>query len=324
MKVLKNSKALKITAVAVIILALSGVGVNAAVSAAKERAIEAQRIYDEKINKQVNEIESALSTFLEQENYDTQINSLKELKSDLEKYSAGEEKDEKIITAYEESIASAKTSLKESNDKVVANNTQKELEKAKIADLQKNITALTDISAKVEKEKELVYTADEVHKFKTQTSQTIKDYTDQVAKLEKQAKEEAAKKKKEAEEAAKKKKEAEAQAAAEAAYNESITSYAPQDNGYSETTDGGTYTAPNNNNQGGGNTYTPPVNDYVAPPVQQTPPAQSNNNGNIITGGDYTYTDENGNQTTWKEDDLYLNDGTYTPENSPGGGFGFN
>lgn len=287
MKVLKNSKALKITAVAVIILALSGVGVNAAVSAAKERAIEAQRIYDEKINKQVNEIESALSTFLEQENYDTQINSLKELKSDLEKYSAGEEKDEKVVTAYEESIASAKTSLKESNDKVVADNTQKELEKAKIADLQKNITALTDISAKVEKEKDLVYTADEVHKFKTQTSQTIKDYTNQVAKLEKQAKEEAAKKKKEAE----------AQAAAEAAYNESITSYAPQDNGYSETTDGGTYTSPNNNNQGsssnGGNTYTPPVNDYVAPPVQQTPPVQSND-GWTYHDGKGTATDVNG------------------------------
>lgn len=320
MKVLKNSKALKITAVAVIILALSGVGVNAAVSAAKERAIEAQRIYDEKINKQVNEIESALSTFLEQENYDTQINSLKELKSDLEKYSTGEEKDEKVITAYEESIASAKTSLKESNDKVVANNTQKELEKAKIADLQKNITALTDISAKVEKEKELVYTADEVHKFKTQTSQTIKDYTDQVAKLEKQAKEEAAKKKKEAEEAAKKKKEAEAQAAAEAAYNESITSYAPQDNGYSETTDGGTYTAPNNNYQGssnqgstsngGGSSYTPPVNNYT-PPSNQGPE------------NTFTYDDGNGNISEITSSVTNDGNGNYYPDGGNGGSFNF-
>lgn len=261
----------------------------------KEKEAEALRIYEAKIEQQVNHVASEVATIDGMADENAKLEKLKELNKAYESYKKSEEKDERVSAAYESSISKLKDSFKASNEAAVAENTINDLEKASIADLKKHIEKLTGLNDKVDLQGLSVYTKAEQETISSKIVALNKEYTDKVTELEKKVAEE------------KKKKEEEAKLAAEAQQYQSQQDNGGQaSNGYATQND-----ASSNNYSNNDNNYSAPAqsssnggsssNDggsYQEPQYQA--PAQDN-----LPEREYGWSaDENGNKIdNWIQDD---------------------
>lgn len=311
------------------LLFVLAIGGTVAYTVQKEKEAEALRIYEAKIEQQVNDVTSEVATIDGMADENAKLEKLKELNKAYESYKKSEEKDERVSAAYESSISKLKDSFKASNEAAVAENTINDLEKASIDDLKKHIEKLTGLNDKVDLQSQSVYTKEEQEIISSKIVALNKEYTDKVTELEKKVAEEKKKKEEAAKKAAaeKKKKEEEAAAAAEA------QQYQAQQQGSGDQASNGYATQ----NDASSNNYSNNDNNYSAPA-----PAQGSSNGgssyqepqyqapaqNNLPEKEYGWSaDENGNNKvdTWIQDD---GNGNFTAgtgkgdnEQEIGGGF---
>lgn len=274
------------------------VGGTVAYTVQKEKEAEALRIYEAKIEQQVNDVTSEVATIDGMADENAKLEKLKELNKAYESYKKSEEKDERVSAAYESSISKLKDSFKASNEAAVAENTINDLEKASIDDLKKHIEKLTGLNDKVDLQGLSVYTKEEQEIISSKIVALNKEYTDKVTELEKKAAEEKKKKEEAAKKAAaeKKKKEEEAKLAAEAQQYQSQQDNGGQaSNGYATQND-----ASSNNYSNNDNNYSAPAQGSSNGGSSYQEPAQNN-----LPEREYgTAEDENGNKIdNWIQDD---------------------
>ena len=291
------------------LLFVLAIGGTVAYAVQKEKEAEALRIYEAKIEQQVNDVTSELATIDDMSDENAKLEKLKELNKAYESYKKSEEKDERVSAAYESSISKLKDSFKASNEAAVAENTINDLEKASIDDLKKHIEKLTGLNDKVELQGLSVYTKAEQETISSKIVALNKEYADKVTELEKKVAEEKKKKEEATKLAAeKKKKEEEAAAAAEAQQyqaqqqgsgDQASNGYATQNDAYSNNNGDYSYSAPaqNSNNNyssgsGSSNAASPSNGGGSYQEPQQQVPAQ----GNIIEKGYGTSEDADGNK----------------------------
>lgn len=282
------------------------VGGTVAYAVQKEKEAEALRIYEAKIEQQVNDVTSELATIDGMADENAKLEKLKELNKAYDSYKKSEEKDERVSAAYESSISKLKDSFKASNEAAVAENTINDLEKASIDDLKKHIEKLTGLNDKVDLQSQSVYTKEEQEIISSKIVALNKEYTDKVTELEKKVAEEKKKKEEAAKKAAAEKKKKEEQAAAAAAEQQQQGSGDQVSNGYATQNDASSnnngdysYSAPaqNSNNNyssgsGSSNAASPSNGGGSYQEPQQQVPAQ----GNIIEKGYGTSEDVDGNK----------------------------
>lgn len=186
--------------IAIGILFVLAIGGTVAYTVQKEKEAEALRVYEAKIEQQVNHVASELATIDGMPDENAKLEKLKELNKAYESYKKSEEKDKRVSAAYESSISKLKDSFKSANEVAVAENTINDLEKASIDDLKKHIEKLTGLNDKVELQSQSVYTKEEQETISSKIVALNKEYADKVTELEKKVAEE----KKKKEEAAKK------------------------------------------------------------------------------------------------------------------------
>lgn len=246
------------------LLFVLAIGGTAAYAVQKEKEAEALRIYEAKIEQQVNDVTSELATIDDMSDENAKLEKLKELNKAYESYKKSEEKDERVSAAYESSISKLKDSFKAANESVVAENTINDLEKASIDDLKKHIEKLTGLNDKVDLQGLSVYTKAEQETISSKIVALNKEYTDKVTELEKKVAEEKKKKEEAAKlAAAEKKKKEEAKLAAEAQqYQAQQETGVQASNGYTTQNDASS------------NNYSNNDNNYSAPA-----PAQGSSNG---------------------------------------------
>lgn len=274
------------------------IGGTVAYAVQKEKEAEALRIYEAKIEQQVNDVTSEVATIDGMADENAKLEKLKELNKAYESYKKSEEKDERVSAAYESSISKLKDSFKASNEAAVAENTINDLEKASIDDLKKHIEKLTGLNDKVDLQSQSVYTKEEQEIISSKIVALNKEYTDKVTELEKKAAEEKKKKEEAAKKAAaeKKKKEEEAAAAVAAAVaaaeaqqyqsqqdngGQASNGYATQNDASSNNNGDYSYSAPaqssNNNSSSSSNAASPSNGGESYQEPQQQAPAQDNN-----------------------------------------------
>lgn len=176
------------------ILFVLAIGGAVAYTVQKEKEAEALRIYEAKIEQQVNDVTSELATIDDMSDENVKLEKLKELNKAYESYKKSEEKDERVSAAYESSISKLKDSFKASNEAAVAENTINDLEKASIDDLKKHIEKLTGLNDKVDLQGLSVYTKAEQETVSSKIVALNKEYADKVTELEKKVAEEKKKK----------------------------------------------------------------------------------------------------------------------------------
>lgn len=313
--------------IAIGLLFVLAIGGTVAYTVQKEKEAEALRVYEAKIEQQVNDVTSELATIDGMSDENAKLEKLKELNKAFDSYKKSEEKDERVSAAYKSSISKLKDSFKASNEAAVAENTINDLEKASIDDLKKHIEKLTGLNDKVELQGLSVYTKAEQETISSKIVALNKEYADKVTELEKKVAEEKKKKEEAAKKAAeKKKKEEQAAAAAEAEaqqYQAQQETGGQASNGYATQND-----ASSNNYSNNDNSYSAPApgssnagSSYQEPQYQA--PAQNN-----VPEKEYGWSaDENGNNKvdTWIQDDgngnFTLGTGKGDNEQEIGGGF---
>ena len=246
------------------------VGGTVAYTVQKEKEAEALRIYEAKIEQQVNDVTSELATIDGMVDENAKLEKLKELNKAYESYKKSEEKDKRVSAAYESSISKLKDSFKAANEVAVAENTINELDKAKIEDLKKHIEKLTGLNDKVDLQSQSVYTKEEQEIISSKIVALNKEYTDKVTELEKKVAEEKKKKEEAAKKAAAEKKKKEEEAAAAVAAAEAQQYQSQQDNGGQASNGYATQ------NDASSNNYSNNDNSYSAPAQA---PAQGSSNG---------------------------------------------
>lgn len=295
--------------IAIGLLFVLAIGGTVAYTVQKEKEAEALRIYEAKIEQQVNDVTSELATIDGMADENAKLEKLKELNKAYDSYKKSEEKDERVSAAYESSISKLKDSFKASNEAAVAENTINDLEKASIDDLKKHIEKLTGLNDKVDLQGLSVYTKAEQETISSKIVALNKEYADKVTELEKKVAEEKKKKEEAAKKAAeKKKKEEQAAAAAEAQqYQAQQETGGQASNGYATQND-----ASSNNYSNNDNNYSAPAqgssnagSSYQEPQYQA--PANDSEAGKYY--GWSANEDGSGKKDTWIEHD---GNGNYT------------
>lgn len=166
MKMKKRNLLIVLGVVAILII---GGGVTYAVD--HNKRVEAEKAYEEKIDKQVDEIEIFLSD-LEKENRITkQLAKLKSVEDDLANYKNGKEKDAKVIKAYERTIKSGKKFFTNKNEKILKDNSTEDINKETLETLKKKIENLEVLLETIDSQSTIVYSKSEQELIKKEAEE---------------------------------------------------------------------------------------------------------------------------------------------------------
>lgn len=183
---MKNKKKLIVVGVLVAALVVGGGGLYYANELKKE---EQERIYTEKINKEVSLIESTLDKVTKEKDQNKKLEELKRLIKEQEKYAKGERKDERVIKAYKTLVEKLQKDFKEANSKEMESIQSRDLEKEDIKSLNEKIDALNKLKENTKIQSGVVYAEGELKAFNEEIDKLIKEYGDKGRELEKKEQE---------------------------------------------------------------------------------------------------------------------------------------
>ena len=219
--------------------------------------------YDENVANEISTI-STEETKFDKANYSTKLQYLKGIKSDLNTYKNGKEKDSKVVGKYDDAIKKETLFfITDYNKKldvptIIAVNMSTLADENKIKVQKKSVD---DELIKIESESDVTLTSDELTKYKSKVSALDKTYNGEISSIEKKIAEAKAK----AVAAAKVKAEAEAKArakaAAEAKAREDANSGSSNDNTSGSNESGG-YSSSRSSNGNSGYSSNGSSNNY--------------------------------------------------------------
>ena len=177
-------------------------------------------VKEQKIEDLVSEIKGKYDSFVSENDRNNRVEIIKKLENDFEEYLKDKEPSQKVKDTYQNELEQMKSYFNTYYDKVISDNTLKEVEK--IIDKSKLNSCknlLTSLLEKIEKEKDAVITNEKFEEYKSKIKDLIDSYTQRIEEIEK------------AEQEAKEKLEQEAKALSEESdYNDSSEETAETDN----------------------------------------------------------------------------------------------
>lgn len=210
-----KSKKIMITLILIVLLV-----VGSGMALAIEKNKEEKRIYNEKIENYTNKIYEKYNNLSTEKDKSKKLSELKNLITQSEEYKMGNEKDLKVMKAYEDTIKRLKKLFKDDNNNLLQESISNNLEEENRESLTKKFDSLKSLNEKINSQENIVYTEEEKEILTNKIMGFLKQYEDKMYQLDKEAKD--LKEKQEAE--AKVKLEAEKKSAIEA-QNQSDSNY---------------------------------------------------------------------------------------------------
>lgn len=150
---------------------------------------EQERIYTEKINKEVSSIESTLDKVIKEKDQNKKLKELKKLIKEQEKYAKGERKDERVIKAYKTLVEKLQKDFKDANSKEIEAIKSRDSDKEEIKSLNEKIDALNKLKENTKDQFGIVYVEEELKTFNAEIDKLTKEYGDKIKDLEKKEQE---------------------------------------------------------------------------------------------------------------------------------------
>ena len=264
------------------------------------------------------------------------LNDLKQIEVKYQKYKKEPTSYRKLTNAYQGAIHSGKAYFINKTNKTIQDLTVKDVNKENdVNGLNKKIKSLQGQLKFVNDNKEAVFTEDNVKNYTKQISGLVKKYQDRVKALDEQKKTDESKKSEQSSQAAQssQQNQANGQNQSNNGQSSAVAGGQSQGNGQSSSNGNGSYSNSGNTNSYSGRSNSSysgnsnrnyssngdRSNSYSQPSRPSTPsrPANNGNNSNRGNGSTHvTWTDENGNKSSWDTD---TNNGTTTIHN---GGYG--
>lgn len=256
---------------------------------------EEERIYSEHIVSESKDIKNDYATFTNEKDESKKLDYFKSMISEYNSYKKGNEKDETIIKTYDNYISKSKEFFKNENDKILSENSTKDIEAETKESLTEKTNALNTLKEKALNLEDIVYNGDEKEQFNNKVNEILKQYEEKIKQLDE------AQAKVEAEIQAKVEAEAkvaiEAQAIIEAQIASEVQSLSVAEQQYNQETN-----SSYSNNYSDSN-YTYVESEYNDNSYSETP---SNNTSDPSTGGTRDYgwsasTEDGVKLDTWVE-----------------------
>lgn len=143
-------------------------------------------VKEQKIEDLVSEIKEKYDTFVSESDRNSRVEIIKKLENDFEEYLKDKEPAQKVKDTYQNELKQMKSYFITYYDKVINDNTLKEVEniidKSKLNSCKNLLTVLLD---KIEKEKDAVITNEKFEEYKTKIQELIDSYSQRIEEIEK-------------------------------------------------------------------------------------------------------------------------------------------
>lgn len=276
-----------------------------------ERLAEIERQYNLKIDSEVAGIESDLQVSLDLENEEEKIEKLLNLEKELEEYKNGEENDERVVKAYQESIQSLQDYFLNKNRENFSS-LKTDAEKSNSKDLKEAEKKLNEFVNDLEKYEAIYENIEEedFEEFVKSIQEEAGKYKKKYEDLDKKAEEE--RKKKETEEKARKeeeeRKKVEAQTSgSSSSANNSGSSNSGSSNGEGSSSSGGSSSGGSGGGSSSGSSNSGGTNSWGT--------------NEKVDKGTYYWYDKNGNlsnEKAWDRETKQNGDTNYIKDNGNG------
>lgn len=143
-------------------------------------------VKEQKIEDLVSEIKGKYDAFVSESDRNSRVEIIKKLENDFEEYLKDKEPSQKVKDTYHNELEQMKSYFIAYYDKVINDNTLKEVEKiidkSKLNSCKNLLTALLE---KIEKEKDAVITNEKFEEYKSKIKDLIDSYTQRIEEIEK-------------------------------------------------------------------------------------------------------------------------------------------